>query len=49
MRARASSKFYWCMIFSDLPPPAEASSQTTNNTWGFAQAGNPFPLFGIVR
>jgi hypothetical protein len=37
------------MIFSDLPSPAEASSQTTNPATGFAQAGNRYPLFGIMR
>jgi hypothetical protein len=36
------------MIFSDLPSPAEASSQTTNHGVGFAQAGNRYPLFEIV-
>jgi hypothetical protein len=36
------------MIFSDLPSPAEASSQTTTGATGFAQAGNRFPLFGIM-
>jgi hypothetical protein len=36
------------MIFSDLPSPAEASTQTTNRATGFAQAGNRYPLFGIM-
>jgi hypothetical protein len=36
------------MIFSDLPSPAEASSQWTGRAKGFAQAGNRFPLFGIM-
>jgi hypothetical protein len=44
------------MIFSDLPLPAEASSQTTNRAKGFAQAGNRYPprikcgegFFGIM-
>jgi hypothetical protein len=36
------------MIFSDLPSPAEASSETTKHATGFAQAGNRFPLFGIM-
>jgi hypothetical protein len=36
------------MIFSDLPSPAETSSQTTNRNKGFAQAGNRYPLFGIM-
>jgi hypothetical protein len=36
------------MIFSDLPSPAEAASQTTNRAKGFAQAGNRYPLFGIM-
>jgi len=30
----------WRMTFSDLPSPAEASSQTTIPAAGFAQAGN---------
>ena len=37
------------MIFSDLPSPAEASSHTKSLAKDFAQAGNPLPLFGIVR
>jgi hypothetical protein len=36
------------MIFSDLASPAEASSRTMNHAKGFAQAGNRFPLFGIM-
>jgi hypothetical protein len=36
------------MIFSDLASPAEAPSHTMNRTKGFAQAGNRFPLFGIM-
>jgi len=36
------------MIFSDLPSPAEASSQIMGRATGFAQAGNRFPLFGIM-
>jgi hypothetical protein len=44
------------MIFSDLPSPAEASSQTMNRAKGFAQAGNRYPpritygagFFGII-
>jgi hypothetical protein len=44
------------MIFSDLPSPAEASSQMTNRETGFAQAGNRYPprikcgagFFGIM-
>jgi hypothetical protein len=39
---------FWSMIFSDLPSPAEASSRTTNCPTGFAQAGNRYPLFGIM-
>jgi hypothetical protein len=43
--------------FSDLPSPAEASSQMKNRATGFAQAGNRFPprikcgagFFGIMR
>jgi hypothetical protein len=42
--------FAYClsMIFSNLPSPAEASNETTNPCLGFAQAGNRFPLFGIM-
>jgi len=36
------------MIFSDLASPAEAPSHTTVRAMGFAQAGNRFPLFGIM-
>jgi hypothetical protein len=44
------------MMFSDLPSPAEASSQTTKRAKGFAQAGNRYPsrikcgtgFFGII-
>jgi hypothetical protein len=36
------------MIFSDLPSPAEALSHTMEWAKGFAQAGNRFPLFGIM-
>jgi hypothetical protein len=36
------------MIFSDLPSPAEASSQDENPRKGFAQAGNQLPLLGIM-
>jgi hypothetical protein len=44
------------MIFSDLPSPAEASSQTMGAAKGFAQAGNRYPpriksgagFFGIM-
>jgi hypothetical protein len=36
------------MMFSDLPSPAEASSQTTDTAKGFAQAGNRYALFGIM-
>jgi hypothetical protein len=35
-------------MFSDLASPAEASCQTTNRAMGFAQAGNRYPLFGIM-
>jgi hypothetical protein len=35
-------------MFSDLPSPAEASSQTTTRATGFAQAANRYLLFGIV-
>jgi hypothetical protein len=44
------------MIFSDLPSPAEAPSQTAISATGFAQAGNRYPpriksgagFFGIM-
>jgi hypothetical protein len=36
------------MIFSDLPSPAEASSQDDELCQGFAQAENRCPLFGIM-
>jgi len=36
------------MIFSDLASPAEASGHATKRTKGFAQAGNRYPLFGIM-
>jgi hypothetical protein len=36
------------MTLSDLPSPAEASHQNHNWCQGFAQAGNRFPLFGIM-
>jgi len=36
------------MMFSDLPSPAEASNHTTSSAAGFAQAGNRYPLFGIM-
>ncbi len=36
------------MILSNLPSPAEASSQNGEPRQGFAQAGNRFPLFGIM-
>jgi hypothetical protein len=44
------------MIFSDLPPPAEALIHTRGQCQGFAQAGNRRPssigvedmLFGIM-
>jgi hypothetical protein len=36
------------MICSDLPSPAEASSQMTKPIEGFAQAGNRPSLFGIM-
>jgi hypothetical protein len=38
----------WSMILSDLPSPAEASSQNEQPCQGFAQAGNRYPLFGIM-
>jgi hypothetical protein len=37
------------MILSELPSPAEASNETTNRCLGFAQAGNRFLPFGIMR
>jgi hypothetical protein len=36
------------MIFSDLPSPAEASSQNNKPCQGFAQAGNRCSFFGIM-
>jgi len=44
------------MILSDLPSPAEASSQMMERATGFAQAGNRYPpriecgagFFGIM-
>jgi hypothetical protein len=36
------------MIFSDLPSPAEASNHRQLPYQGFAQAGNRYPLFGIM-
>jgi hypothetical protein len=40
--------FRWSMTFSDLASPAEASRQTMNIDNGYAQAGNRFPLFGVM-
>jgi hypothetical protein len=36
------------MIFSDLASPAEAENEDTSGLHGFAQAGNRYPLFGIM-
>jgi hypothetical protein len=36
------------MIFSDLPSPAEAPLETTDQHAGFAQAGNRYALFWIM-
>jgi len=36
------------MILSDLASFAEASNETANGWRGFAQAGNRYPLFGII-
>jgi hypothetical protein len=36
------------MILSDLPTPAEASTHNSETYQGVAQAGNRFPLFGIM-
>jgi hypothetical protein len=36
------------MILSDLASPAEASTERTGRWQGFAQAGNRYPLFGIM-
>ena len=36
------------MMFADLASPAEAPSQTMKRATGFAQAGNRYPLFGII-
>jgi hypothetical protein len=44
----ADAGYSWSMIFSDLPSPAEASSDTADCAKGFAQAGNRYPLFGIM-
>jgi hypothetical protein len=46
---RGSALFTLRMIFSDLPSPAEASSQNDDLCQGFAQAGNRLPLFRIMR
>jgi hypothetical protein len=40
--------FSWSMIFSDLPSPAEAPSHMAGFAKRFAQAGNRYPLFGIM-
>jgi hypothetical protein len=40
--------YWWSMIFSDLPSPAEASGQNNQPCRGLAQAGNRYPLFGIM-
>jgi hypothetical protein len=45
---RPALAYCWSMMFSDLPSPAEASTQLTNCAKGFAQAGNRYPLFGIM-
>jgi hypothetical protein len=37
------------MILSDLPTPAEALVHKVGSCQGFAQAGNRFTLFGIMR
>jgi hypothetical protein len=36
------------MISSDLPSPAEAENEDASGSHGFAQAGNRYPLFGIM-
>jgi hypothetical protein len=36
------------MMISDLPSSAETSSQLLSRASGFAQAGNRYPLFGIM-
>jgi len=36
------------MIFSDLASPAEAANESRGGWPGFAQAGNRYPLFGIM-
>jgi len=36
------------MILPDLPSPAEASNASAKRLPSFAQAGNRYPLFGIV-
>ncbi len=37
------------MIFSDLPTPAVAFVHESGRCQGFAQAGNRYPLFGVMR
>jgi hypothetical protein len=39
---------YLSMIFSDLPSLAKASNKERMAGEGFAQAGNQYPLFGIM-
>jgi hypothetical protein len=41
-------RYCWSMIVSDLPMPDEAPIHTTDLCQGFAQAGNRYPLFGIM-
>jgi hypothetical protein len=43
--AMDAAPFWLSMIFSDLPSPAEASSQDDGPCQGFAQAGNRLPTF----
>src|SRR5437016_13939728 len=40
---RNTGSFYWSMIFSDLPSPAEASSQNDGPCEGLRAGGKPVP------
>jgi len=41
--------YCWSMIFSDLPPPAEASSRTTDRATRLRAGGKPVPTPDHVR
>ena len=47
-RAGTEHEKFAFMIWSDLPTPAEASLHDVGPRLGFAQAGNQYPLFGIM-